>query len=311
MHVLILPGAPYISRVWTSYECWLSMSSIARNGIVRGSGRRRRYSLVPMGSAEVSPAFQLALQELWATTSPDKANDILRNSDIVATNSSGKDQQLRVLSGLESGVTEEFNMLTTEGWDVARARQMDCAWEFLRNICKDSMFGNACGATHTVAWETGYPENELRETFADAELLNSCLPASVLNTMNVIAADLKGIGTDLSYLLAAGFTLRQLKEVGFKVNDFAESKVTFGQMLDVGFHPSALVDTGSGFDARRLQSEGFTANELKQSASQPATCSRRSIRSTTFSTLVSVHRRCITQASQQFSWHKGAGQQAS
>lgn len=96
--ILILLDFSYMGRFWTSYEFFLSTREIEHSGELVQAASNSRTKIVCMGA--VDDVIREPMLKTWSSCSLEQAHAKLAKVDIVVTNQTDKEQQLKVLTRL-------------------------------------------------------------------------------------------------------------------------------------------------------------------------------------------------------------------
>jgi hypothetical protein len=90
--VLVLLDISYMSRFWTSFESFLAMRKVTREGLITVSGAElaARMSVVCLHNA--TDTFGDFLKSMWMNKSVEQAHAVLERPDVCVTNQSDKDE---------------------------------------------------------------------------------------------------------------------------------------------------------------------------------------------------------------------------
>lgn len=102
LKVLILLDKQYDGRFWTSYEAYLAMQRIGKEGLEPSTDMSRVTIRCYGAAAKAAEENKQALKTTWGTCTPDEAYAVLKQDDIKVTNMRDKDQQLVVLMNLKT-----------------------------------------------------------------------------------------------------------------------------------------------------------------------------------------------------------------
>ena len=99
--VLVLLDISYVSRFWTSFESFLAMRKVTRDGLVTLSGSELQARMSIMCLHNANNAVGDFLKTMWKDKSVAQAYEILKRPDVCVTNQSDKDEQLPKLLALD------------------------------------------------------------------------------------------------------------------------------------------------------------------------------------------------------------------
>merc|ERR1712087_299274 len=99
--VLILADNTYISRFWTMFEAFLGMRKVTTNGLEPSPETERRYVIKCIHNA-TDTNMKNDIVASWRKKTTEKALGFLRSPDVMVTNQSDKDVQLKKLEELDA-----------------------------------------------------------------------------------------------------------------------------------------------------------------------------------------------------------------
>ena len=103
--VLVLADLSYVSRFWTQFEAFLSLRTVAKNGLEPAAEAERRCVIKCIHNAPSS--FEGMIIDMWAGRTANEAHDILAKPDVTVTNQTDKDVQLPKLLKLNEFSKQE------------------------------------------------------------------------------------------------------------------------------------------------------------------------------------------------------------
>jgi len=113
--VLVFFDLQYVGRFWTSYEVWLSLRTLTNDGLMSTpTDQRRTYILCTGAASEAEATNTEAMIKMWSEKSPREAIEALGEDDIVVTNQSDKDQQLKILKNFAESAGGLYDQAVAE-----------------------------------------------------------------------------------------------------------------------------------------------------------------------------------------------------
>jgi len=108
--VLVFFDLQYVGRL-----SWLSLRTLTKDGLMSTpTDQRRTYILCTGAASEAEATNTEAMIKMWSEKSPREAIEALGEDDIVVTNQSDKDQQLKILKNFAESAGGLYDQAVAE-----------------------------------------------------------------------------------------------------------------------------------------------------------------------------------------------------